>query len=133
MRSADIALSRVKARGVGGVDFFEEKALESVRRRVLIETALRDAIVQDELRLLYQPLFSMDGVIVGAEALLRWDSRSSVRCLRRSSFPSRNEAVRCATSAAGCSAPRVQRGVRWPSDVRLSVNVSVAQLVAAAR
>ncbi len=132
VRSADIALSRVKTRGMGGVDFFEEKALESVRRRVLIETALREAEGQDELKLLFQPLFSMDGAVVGAEALLRWDSSILGPVSPEEFIPIAERSGQMRDLGRWVLNAACREAASWPEGVRLSVNVSVAQLRGAA-
>ena len=41
-----------------------------------LEISLRQAVHQDEFRLVYQPQWDVSGKIVGAEALLRWESGS---------------------------------------------------------
>ncbi|MEM6954223.1 MAG: EAL domain-containing protein [Myxococcota bacterium] len=128
VRSADIALSRVKQRGTGGVDFFEEKALESVRRRVLVETALRDAIENDELRVLFQPLFSMDGEIVGAEALMRWESSMLGSVSPAEFIPIAERSGQMRDLGRWVLARACEEAATWPDPLRISVNVSVAQL-----
>ena len=128
VRSADIALSRVKSRGAGGVDFFEEKALESVRRRVLVETALRQAIEENELRLLFQPLFDIEGSIVGAEALLRWDSSILGAVSPEEFIPIAERSGQMRELGRWVLEAACREARHWRSDVRVAVNVSVAQL-----
>ena len=41
-----------------------------------LEMSLRQAVLQDEFRLVYQPQWNVSGQIIGAEALLRWESGS---------------------------------------------------------
>ena len=41
-----------------------------------LELSLRQAVVNDEFRLVFQPQWNVSGQIVGAEALLRWESAS---------------------------------------------------------
>lgn len=128
VRAADIALSRVKQRGVGGVDFYEEEALESVRRRVLIETALREAIDEGELRVLYQPLFNMEGEVVGAEALMRWDSSILGPVSPNEFIPIAERTGQMRDLGRWVLATACREASNWPDHIRVSVNVSVAQL-----
>lgn len=128
VRAADIALSRVKQRGVGGVDFYEEEALESVRRRVLIETALREAIEEGELRVLYQPLFDMKGEVVGAEALMRWDSSILGPVSPNEFIPIAERTGQMRELGRWVLATACREASNWPDHIRISVNVSVAQL-----
>ena len=72
-RKADIALYEAKSEGKGRFVFFAEGMDASIRRRKQIETGLRDALdTGDQLEVYYQPLYSPEGIITGAEALLRW-------------------------------------------------------------
>jgi diguanylate cyclase (GGDEF)-like protein len=77
LRDADVAMYRAKARGTGGhYEVFDPQAM-GVRsaERIELESALRRAIDAGELAVHYQPMFSTDDKrIVGAEALVRWDS-----------------------------------------------------------
>ncbi|WP_159755311.1 putative bifunctional diguanylate cyclase/phosphodiesterase [Sphingomonas sp. 8AM] len=74
MRTADIAMYRVKADGRNGHRFFAADMDESVKLRREIEEDLRAALTRDgELLVHYQP--QMDGSgnrVIGVEALLRW-------------------------------------------------------------
>lgn len=74
IRSADTALYRAKAAGRNGWQFFDSSMARQVEHRLDLETGLRRAIDGGEFQLFYQPQRSLvDGRIVGAEALVRWD------------------------------------------------------------
>ncbi|TKD52223.1 GGDEF domain-containing response regulator [Sphingomonas baiyangensis] len=75
MRRADLALNEAKKAGRGIVRVFDESMDESIRFRRRIEGGLSEAIANNELRLVYQPIVARDGAeVVGFEALLRWVS-----------------------------------------------------------
>lgn len=128
VRNADIALSRSKERGTGSVEFFKQGALESVRRRVLVETALRDAIHNKELQLHYQPLFSADETLVGAEALLRWESPILGRVGPHEFIPIAEHSGQMCSIGLWVLETACQEASTWGPELRISVNVSVAQL-----
>lgn len=69
---ADTALRRAKAAGGNQTAFFEADMGETAVQRYRIENELRQAIVNDELRLYLQPQVDPQGRLVGAEALVRW-------------------------------------------------------------
>jgi ammonium transporter, Amt family len=74
IRDADAAMYRAKERGGDRYELFDPAIRARVLDRIRKETELRDAIPADQLVLHYQPIVSvLDGGIVGAEALLRWD------------------------------------------------------------
>jgi EAL domain-containing protein (putative c-di-GMP-specific phosphodiesterase class I) len=73
MRQADMALHRAKSEGGGRAVFFETEMGESVTERYRLESELRRAIAEDELRLYLQPQVDASGRQVGAEALVRWE------------------------------------------------------------
>jgi diguanylate cyclase (GGDEF)-like protein/PAS domain S-box-containing protein len=75
-RNADIAMYHSKSLGRNQFSFFRQEMNATVNERLTIENALRRAIPQDELTLVYQPIFRLpEKRIVGVEALLRWNSR----------------------------------------------------------
>ena len=66
---------RAKQSGRGRCVVFNMDMQESVSRRFHIESALRNALADNEFHLLFQPQFELlTGRISGFEALLRWQS-----------------------------------------------------------
>ena len=72
LRRADTAINQAKADGGNGTEFFDETMGVIAAERFKVEHELRKAVGAGELRLYLQPQFSMDGSIIGAEALVRW-------------------------------------------------------------
>jgi len=74
---ADAALARAKREGPGSLERYSRKITERVRRLVMLEAGLREAIEREELQLHYQPLLSGDKQLkpVSFEALMRWQPR----------------------------------------------------------
>lgn len=72
-KNADAAMYRVKREGRNGYRFFTpEMQAQSVRHLQLVN-GLRHALERDQLQVHYQPQISLlDGHVIGAEALLRW-------------------------------------------------------------
>ena len=72
---ADVAMYRAKERGRDCVEIFDEKLRVRSKRRHDMEQALRQALENGELRLVFQPkVLAVEGRLVGFEALLRWNS-----------------------------------------------------------
>jgi EAL domain-containing protein (putative c-di-GMP-specific phosphodiesterase class I) len=64
---------RAKAQGRGRMQMFDATTREHELQRVHTENALRGALENRELRVHYQPIFSLrDLGLVGVEALVRW-------------------------------------------------------------
>jgi diguanylate cyclase (GGDEF)-like protein len=75
LEQADTAMYEAKQAGRGCFAYFSEELTIAVRKRIALENRLRRAIEQQELRVYYQPQIDMlNGRIVGAEALVRWQS-----------------------------------------------------------
>ncbi|MGZ5007883.1 MAG: EAL domain-containing protein [Methylobacter sp.] len=73
MDNADIALYRAKDEGRGCFAYFSEEFTIIARERIALETRLRRATEQRELCVYYQAQIDIDtGMIIGAEALVRW-------------------------------------------------------------
>jgi diguanylate cyclase (GGDEF)-like protein/PAS domain S-box-containing protein len=72
LKHADAAMYRAKARGRNAICFYQSSMQAEADQRLQLEKELRIAIDNDELVLYYQPQFSNEGGLVGAEALLRW-------------------------------------------------------------
>jgi diguanylate cyclase (GGDEF)-like protein len=74
LHAAEMALSRAKADGPGGVGRFDVRLREQEGERYQVERDLRRALSRDdELTLHYQPIIDLrDGSVGAVEALLRW-------------------------------------------------------------
>lgn len=73
LQQADAAMYRAKAEGRGRFQYFSESLTHTARERIKLDLRLRRAIVQQELRVFYQPQIDIKtGCITGAEALVRW-------------------------------------------------------------
>ena len=73
LRHADLAMYRAKTSGRNTLRFFDPAMQTALNERSALESALRQAVAHDELRLAFQPQLDRRGHVVGAEALLRWD------------------------------------------------------------
>lgn len=72
LKQADVALYQAKDAGRNTARFFNPAMQQAIDARMVLEAALRQALVRNELLLFYQPQVNQDGFCVGAEALLRW-------------------------------------------------------------
>ncbi|RBH51458.1 diguanylate phosphodiesterase, partial [Pseudomonas sp. MWU13-2860] len=73
MRNADAAMYQAKNEGKGAFRFYTEELTQRARLRVEQEQELRLALGRRELFLVFQPKYRLqEGVLTGAEALLRW-------------------------------------------------------------
>ncbi|MFZ2309823.1 MAG: EAL domain-containing protein [Rhodoferax sp.] len=72
LKQADIAMYQVKARHGNALCFFDPQMQTAISERAQLEADLRTALERAELQLHYQPQFTLEGHMVGAEALLRW-------------------------------------------------------------
>ena len=74
IRHADIAMYDAKARGRARYEIFDTAMDTAARERLRLETDLRRALAQGELRVYYQPEIEIaSGRLVGMEALVRWE------------------------------------------------------------
>ena len=75
LRDADLAMYEAKITEQGMTVEFTAALGEKVRERAQLEAELRDALVKEQFRLVYQPIVSMEQgfQLQGYEALVRWD------------------------------------------------------------
>lgn len=73
IQNADIAMYHIKGRGKNGYQFFSEEMNQRFSTRLSLERELRNALVQAEFQVHYQPQVDLQsGEVVGLEALVRW-------------------------------------------------------------
>ncbi len=75
MKQADIAMYQAKASGRNTIRFFAPELQATVNARAVLESDLRQGIKTGQFALWYQPQI-VRGLVVGAEALIRWNHPS---------------------------------------------------------
>jgi diguanylate cyclase (GGDEF)-like protein len=74
LRNADIAMYVAKREAKGSFRLFEEAMHDEAQARLSLRTELQYAVENDQFEVHLQPLVDLSsGMLVGAEALLRWD------------------------------------------------------------
>ncbi|MGE5615522.1 MAG: putative bifunctional diguanylate cyclase/phosphodiesterase [Bacillota bacterium] len=82
LKNADTAMFHGKALGKNTYQFFTSQMNIAVKRRVLLESALRRAVMLKSFALHYQPQINLDtGEIIGLEGLVRWKSEDGTTLL----------------------------------------------------
>ncbi|MCC5859248.1 MAG: EAL domain-containing protein [Ectothiorhodospiraceae bacterium] len=72
LKRGDLAMYEAKARGRNCLQFFDPAMQALVAKRANLEADLRQALVNGQLELHFQPQVDVDGRLIGAEALIRW-------------------------------------------------------------
>jgi diguanylate cyclase (GGDEF)-like protein/PAS domain S-box-containing protein len=74
LRDADEAMYKAKRQGPNVIELFDEKLRVFAKARLRLLAEMHSAVEGNQLRLHYQPVVSLDDeVVVGLEALLRWE------------------------------------------------------------
>ncbi len=135
MRDADTAMYRAKDEGPGRCTIFDTSMHDRVRERIGLETALRTALAQGQLRVAYQPIVRMDtGRPLGAEALVRWDHPERGPIPPMTFIPIAEDAGLIGAIGTWVREESLRQLGRWRADgtvaddFYLSVNVSPRQL-----
>jgi len=74
LKQADIAMYRAKELGRNTIQFYQPDMQIAINKRLVLENELRVALQRNEMELYFQPQLDIDGRIVSAEALLRWNN-----------------------------------------------------------
>ncbi|GAB1458958.1 hypothetical protein MASR2M50_07320 [Thauera sp.] len=72
LKQAEVALYRAKQDGRDTVRFFNPEMQAVVDAHARLEARMREALEANAFRLFFQPQVNRRGVVIGAEALLRW-------------------------------------------------------------
>ena len=129
VRSADLALYRAKDAGRGVYRTYEPELHVKAEERRVLEMALRTALENGEMHLDYQPVVDARGeTLVAFEALLRWTSPRFGIIAPEKFIPLAEDARLIAPIGAWALRTACEEAAKWPSDIRVAVNVSADQL-----
>lgn len=127
-KNADLALYAAKADGKRTYRFFESAMDERLASHHVLERELRGAIDRDQLRLHYQPIVDLRTMrTTGLEALVRWMHPVHGLVPPSTFIPIAEEAGLINPIGRWVLAQACSDAARWPSHLRVAVNLSVAQ------
>ena len=128
IKSADLALYAAKGGGRGQYRFYSNDLKDSADERREIEEDLRDALARGELEMHYQPVVrSSDNVVVGFEALMRWNHPERGPINPGVFIPIAEESNLINQLGEWAIRQACADAAHWPGDLRVAVNVSAHQ------
>jgi diguanylate cyclase (GGDEF)-like protein len=129
IRSADLALYKAKDKGRGVFHAYEPELHVQAEERRVLEMALREAVERGEMHLAYQPVVdAATGSLRGFEALLRWTHPKFGPISPAKFIPLAEDARLIAPIGEWVMRTACHEASRWPSYLRVAVNVSPDQL-----
>ncbi len=130
LRAADLALYRAKDDGRGVVRLYEPALHHDAEERRALELALRLAMLENQLSLMFQPIIDLgDGAVVGFEALLRWKHPTLGQVSPARFIPIAEDLGLMDTIGEWVIRTACAWAARWPTNIGISVNLSPSQLV----
>jgi diguanylate cyclase (GGDEF)-like protein/PAS domain S-box-containing protein len=129
LKNADLALYRAKSDGRGQSRFFEPEMDQRMQARLLLERYLRDALVEGQFQLFYQPLVNLESdQVVACEALLRWDHPVRGSVPPAEFVPLAEDTGLIVPISEWILRQACEEAARWPERIKVAVNISPVHL-----
>jgi len=127
LKRADLAMYRAKSEGRGAYNFYEAELDAALQVRRNFETSLRDALLNDEFRLVFQPLLNLDSQrVCEFEALLRWQHPERGLLGPAAFIPAAEESGLIVPIGEWVLRHACRAAMDWPKQISLAVNLSPA-------
>ncbi len=128
IQSSDLALYAAKNSGRGQFRFFSTDLKDEEEERKLLVEDLRDALVNEQLDLHYQPVVRTDDhMVVGFEALMRWVHPERGPVSPGVFIPMAEELNLINQLGEWALRRACEDAAAWPESTRVAVNVSAVQ------
>ena len=136
IKNADTAMYQVKDRGRSNFRFYHPQMNIDSLSRIKLDTSMRLALEQGHFHLRYQPQIGLgSGRIIGAEALLRWNSADLGEVSPAHFIPVAEESGFIVALGQWVLTEAAAQGARWQAkgiDLVVAINVSALQFQSAA-
>lgn len=129
---ADLAMYQAKAAGRNALCFFDPRMQATVNARAALEAGIREALLNFQFTLYYQPQVDMNERFIGAECLIRWDHPDGKVVSPADFIPLAEETRLIVPIGQWVLQTACERLAQWAkrpqlAELTLSVNVSVHQ------
>jgi len=133
LKNADAAMYRAKEQGKANYQFFTTDMNQEVVDRLNVKTGLSKALDGREFKLLYQPKLDLvSNRVIGAEALMRWESPDLGLVSPVTFIPILEETGMVIEVGAWAIRQACKQHLRWLEDglppVKIAVNLSARQM-----
>lgn len=132
LKRADIAMYQAKTSGRNTLRFFDPQMQTNINNRVALETELRTALQEQQFLLHYQMQVNHQGHVIGAEALIRWQSPQRGMVSPLAFIPLAEETnlilpIGTWVLETACAQLKAWKNNLYAQHLQLSVNVSAKQ------
>lgn len=134
IKNADIAMYRAKELGRNNYQFFKQSLNDRAAKRMQMITLLRTAIANNDFTLHYQPKVDLKtGIIIGLEALIRWENEKLGKVSPAEFIPIAEEAGLINSIGEWVLKTACTKMVECQEagdiELQISVNISAKQLI----
>jgi EAL domain-containing protein (putative c-di-GMP-specific phosphodiesterase class I) len=131
LMKADAAMYQAKTAGRKTFRFFDPVMQQSIAAQLKLQLSLRNALADDEFVLYYQPQVGLDGAVLGAEALIRWQCKDG-RIILPGEFIQSAEAsgqiVEIGHWVLATACKQLAHWSRCPATMHLSLSINISAL-----
>ena len=128
MKNADLALYRSKSEGRGTYRFFEPEMDQRMQARRRLEQDLRNALLNGEFSVHYQPLINLEhDEVCGCEALIRWQHPERGNIPPADFIPLAEETGLIVPIGEWVLRQACKDAAAWPEHLKIAVNLSPVQ------